>query len=97
MAGPSIFIELCMIGLDVSFLPLTLQFAICSVADGVFTPHWYNLVEYINDEMTLAMAVVKAMAASALYSPFANGLFLAGAWVLSYGMKVQTRLVERVN
>ncbi|CAM9277098.1 unnamed protein product [Scytosiphon promiscuus] len=55
--------------------------------DGVFTPHWYNLVDYINDEMTLAVSVVKAVAASVLYSPFANGLFLAGAWVLSYGMK----------
>lgn len=58
-------------------------------ADGIFTPHWYNLVDYINDEMTLGLAFVKAVASSVFYSPFANGLFLAGARVLRYGFKVQ--------
>lgn len=58
--------------------------------DGIFTPQWYNLVDYVNDEMTLAMAFVKAIAASVFYGPFANGLFLAGARTLRYGFKVRT-------
>lgn len=58
-------------------------------ADGIFTPQWYNLVDYVNDEMTLAIAFVKAIAASVFYGPFANGLFLAGARALRYGLKVR--------
>lgn len=60
-------------------------------ADGIFTPHWYNLVDYVNDEMTLAVAFVKAIAASVFYGPFANGLFLAGARTLRYGLKVKRK------
>lgn len=59
--------------------------------DGIFTPQWYNLVDYVNDEMTLAIAFVKAIAASVFYGPFANGLFLAGARALRYGLKVRGR------
>ncbi|CAM9703994.1 unnamed protein product [Ectocarpus sp. 12 AP-2014] len=59
------------------------------IIDGIFTPHWYNLVDYINDEMTLGLAFVKAIASSVFYSPFANGLFLAGARVLRYGFKTR--------
>ncbi|CAM9166083.1 unnamed protein product [Ectocarpus fasciculatus] len=59
------------------------------IIDGIFTPHWYNLVDYINDEMTLGLAFVKAVASSVFYSPFANGLFLAGARVLRYGFKTR--------
>lgn len=57
--------------------------------DGLFTPRWYNLVDRINDEMTLRVAFIKALAASVLYGPFANGLFLAGACALRYGMEVR--------
>lgn len=46
-------------------------------------------MDYINDEMTLGLAFVKAVASSVFYSPFANGLFLAGARVLRYGFKVR--------
>ncbi|CAN0345367.1 unnamed protein product [Ectocarpus sp. 12 AP-2014] len=59
------------------------------IIDGIFTPHWYNLVDYINDEMTLGLAFVKAVASSVFYGPFANGLFLAGARVLRYGLKTR--------
>eukprot|EP00752_Nemacystus_decipiens_P004367 g3991.t1 len=59
------------------------------IIDGIFTPQWYNLVDYVNDEMTLAIAFVKAIAASVFYGPFANGLFLAGARILRYGLKVR--------
>lgn len=61
----------------------------CCRTDGIFTPQWYNLVDYVNDEMTLAIAFVKAIAASVFYGPFANGLFLAGARTLRYGLKVR--------
>lgn len=59
-------------------------------ADGVFTPHWYNLVDFVNEERTLPVAFVKALAASVFYAPFANGLFLAGARTLRYGLKVSS-------
>ena len=69
--------------------PPPLLYPTAAAKDGLFTPQWYNLVEYVNDEMTLAMAFVKAIAASVLYGPFANGLFLAGARTLRYGLKVR--------
>ena len=56
--------------------------------DGIFTPQWYNMVDHVNDTMTLPAAFVKALAASAFYGPFANGMFLAGARMLRYGPKV---------
>lgn len=46
-------------------------------------------MDYVNDEMTLAIAFAKAIAASVFYGPFANGLFLAGARTLRYGLKVR--------
>lgn len=45
----------------------------------------------MNDEMTLPVAFVKALAASVFYGPFANGMFLAGARLLRYGPKVTAR------
>lgn len=57
--------------------------------DGLLTPRWYNLVEHVSEERTLPIAFVKAIAASTVYSPFANGLFLAGARALHHGPNVR--------
>ncbi|CAM9483677.1 unnamed protein product [Discosporangium mesarthrocarpum] len=57
------------------------------VIDGIFTPQWYNLLEFVSEERTLKVVVTKALAASAIYGPFANGLFLAGVPLLRYGFK----------
>lgn len=67
--------------------------AIASNADGIFTPQWYNLVDIVSKERTLIIAFSKAIAASILYAPFANGLFLAGARALRYGLKVSCGLL----
>ncbi|CAM9752890.1 unnamed protein product [Sphacelaria rigidula] len=64
------------------------------VIDGFFTPRWYNLVDNVNEERTLPVAFVKALAASTVYSPFANGLFLAGARTLRYGPKTRFNWAE---
>ena len=60
-------------------------------ADGIFTPQWYNVVDHVNSDMTFRVALAKALAASTVYAPFANGMFLAGARVLRHGIKVCSR------
>lgn len=45
-------------------------------------------MDYVNEERTLPVAFGKAVAASVVYGPFANGLFLAGARALRHGLKV---------
>lgn len=64
--------------------------------DGIFTPQWYNVVDHVNDDMTLPAALVKALAASAVYGPFANGMFLAGARLLRYGLMVRQDITRAV-
>ncbi|CAM9320942.1 unnamed protein product [Choristocarpus tenellus] len=55
------------------------------VIDGIFTPQWYNILERVSEKRTLGVVLGKAFAASAIYGPFANGLFLAGVPLLRRG------------